>query len=145
MNQPEDLFELKIDETGRKSVYKIFRLSKLAFVMVILVEIIALYYSIRNFLRYRTSGTAKGEDYYYWELRIYTVYVIIYSLLAVLQFVLFLKFTQHAKRGIDLNNTVIFNRSFQWINKSLVVFLILAGLNVLYFISLIFFEPPVVN
>lgn len=146
MEGKDGLFEIKIDESGSKSLQLIYKLSKLVFWMVVLVEMAALFYTIRNYIRYRNNDTSfDGGAYYYWELRIYTVYVIIYSLLALLQFFYFFSFSQQAKRSMELNNAPAFNSSFRLLYKSVMVFLVLTVLNILYFISLIFFEPPALN
>lgn len=146
MKEQHDLFDIKIDEGGRKSLKSVFRISRLVFWMVAIVEVAALFYTIRNYLRYKNTGSSFGDtSYYYWGLRIYTGYVIVYSLLALLQFFYFFSFSQQAKRNIELNNALAFNNSFKWLYKSLLVFLALTVLNILYFLSLILFEPPAGN
>jgi hypothetical protein len=141
MEKKEDLFDLKLDQEGRSNLSKVFRLTKLSFWASILVELFILFHALRNYLLNRDFGVSDDENrIYYWELRIYTGYIIIFSSLVILQGYYFLKFARQAKQSVELNDTYSFNRSFAWVRKSLVIGIILIFFNALYFLQLFYWE-----
>ena len=138
MEEKDDLFERKINETGRNTLQKIFILRRLVFWATITAETLILVYTFINYFRYRDYGMNDGNSTFFWTTRIYTIYVIIYSMLMVLQAYYFLNFGKQAKRSIELNDAYSFNQCFTWIRRALIAGLVLIFVDALYFIQLFF-------
>lgn len=131
MNEKDDIFEIRVDENGKRTVSRIYPLMKLVFWLGLAVEIIILVGGAINYFRLRNIRFDITPGYY-WYLRIYTAYLIIVSGLMILQSVYFLKFTRQAHESIKINDSFGFNNSFAWVYKSLRIALIAIVINGLF-------------
>ncbi len=133
MDNKEDIFDIRVNEDGKKLVNRIYQLVVVCFWIGLAVEAIILVSGAINYFRYRdiTFIVDKG---YYWYLRIYTVYIILFSALTILQSVYFLNFTKQAQQSIRINDSHGFNHSFIWMYKSLKITLVCIIINGLFFI-----------
>lgn len=137
MDNKDDIFEVRVDENGKKTVSHIYPLMKLVFWTGIVVEVIILVSGAINYVRNRDI-TLDMDRGYYWYLRTYIVYLIIVSGLGILQSIYFLKFTRQAQESIKINDSFGFNQSFTWMYKSLRITLIIMVINGLFFLYDIF-------
>lgn len=138
MSEEKELFQVEVNGEGVQYIRRIYRLSKVLFVAGILVEMIILYFATRNYIRNRNI-TEVEDPFYYWDLRIYSVYVLLYFFLFILQMVYFFEFTRQAHKAITAGEAQLFNRSFKWLYKNMQVAAVLLVLNALfYFYSLLY-------
>ena len=133
MEKQEDIFEIRVNENGKENISHIYPLMKLVFWVGLAVEIIILVNALINYSRYRNFKFDINRGYHLY-MRIYTIYIIVISVLVVLQSFYFLKFTGQAHESIKTNDNTRFNNSFSWMYKSLWMALIAIIVNGLFYL-----------
>ena len=122
-----DIFDIQVNENGKRTVNQIYSLVKIVFCVGLAVQIIILVNGAISY--FRLQGT-KFINFLY--LRTYTAYLIFVTILMIFQLVYFLKFSRQAHESIKINDSIGFNNSFTWMYKSLKIALIAITVNGLF-------------
>jgi hypothetical protein len=135
MVNQENIFDIQVNENGKRTVSQIYSLVKIIFWVGLAVQIIILVNGVISYFRLRDT---KFINFLY--LRIYTAYLIFVAILVIFQLFYSLKFSRQAHESIKANDSIGFNNSFTWIFKSLKIGLITISLNGLFFLYTIIFQ-----
>jgi hypothetical protein len=127
-NVKPDLFEIKINQTGVDYVRKLFRVSGIIYFLIIAASLLHLFLNVRSIVR-NSNIQVTGWDAIRMKLIQYIWMVTIFgNLIAVLYY---LKGIRLLNYGIQNDNEILFNRSFKYILRNAVFFIMIVILNLI--------------
>lgn len=124
----EELFEIKLDETGKKLLTRISRWASILYICCVLTcifDLINAYLGIKSFLKYAD----KYDDYMRFSVSFNIIFLIIYAVLLPMQAYYFLSFSRNARKAMQYEDSIGFNSSFKWLLKHIIIASILFTLN----------------
>lgn len=124
----EELFEIKLDETGKKLLIRISRWAKFLYICCVLTcifDLINAYLGIKSFLKYAD----RYDDYMRFSVSFNIIFLIIYAVLLPIQAYYFLSFSRKASKAMQYEDSIGFNNSFKWLLKNIITASILFTLN----------------
>lgn len=124
----EELFQIKLDETGKKLLTRISRWASFLYICCVLTcifDLINAYLAIKAFLKYSDGY----EDYMKFSVSFNIIFLIIYAVLLPIQAYYFLSFSRKARKAIQYEDSFSFNNSFKWLLKHVIIAIILFTLN----------------
>ena len=124
----EELFEIKLDENGKKLLIRISRWAGLLYICCVLTCVFDLfnaYLGIKSFLK-NVDGY---NDYLKFSVSFNIIFLIIYAVLLPIQAYYFISFSRKARKAIQYEDSIGFNHSFQWLLKHVITASILFTLN----------------
>jgi hypothetical protein len=116
-----DLFEIRINETSKKIIRKIYPLISISFILNILLALIIICISIYSFREYDHSINGSPKRLY---LFIYPFYSIVYSIIATVGGYFYFLFLKKLKWSVVNSDENAFNSSFKYVYRNAVLFLI---------------------
>ena len=137
--QNQDIFKVEINEDAVNSFQRIYKIVRLIFWLTIVVELLIALVASRNFFLYRDLSV-EDDPAYYWGIRIYLTYSVIFLFLAFFQSFFFLKFAGKAKNSLKTGDSALFSKSLTWLYRSLYFGLTMVIFNGIYFVYSLFFE-----
>jgi hypothetical protein len=139
MENEENIFTVSVNEEGKSGFLRIFRITRLLFVLSVIVEALFLFYALYRYFLLKDIPSSENA-FLFWNVRIYVVYISIYVLLMLLQYYFFLKFAGKARKSILNSDSILFNQSVGWLYKSLKLAFLLYLLNFFIVVFYLFFE-----
>lgn len=124
----EELFEIKLDETGKRLLIRISRWARFLYICCVLTcifDLINAYLGIKSFFKYADSY----DDYMKFSVSFNIIFLIIYAVLLPVQAYYFLSFSRNGHKAILYEDSIGFNKSFKWLLKHVIIASILFALN----------------
>lgn len=124
----EELFEIKLDETGKRLLLRVNFWARFLYVCTLLTcvfDLINAYLGIKSFFK-----NADGyNDYLKFSVSLNIIFLTIYAVLLPIQAYYFLSFSRNARKAIRYEDSIGFNNSFKWLLKHVITASILFTLN----------------
>lgn len=124
----EELFEIKLDETGKKLLIRISRWARFLYVCTLLTCVFDLtmaYLGLKSLLKYDYYNFAYQKFYISFNI----IFLIIYAILLPLQAYFFFTFSRKTRKAIQYEDSIGFNNSIKWLLKHVITASILFTLN----------------
>ncbi len=124
----EELFQIKLDETGKNLLIRISRWARFLYVCCVLTcifDLVNAYLGIKTFLKYADNY----DDYMRFSVIFNIIFLIIYAVLLPAQAYYFLSFSRKARKAIQYEDSFSFNNSFKWLLKHVIIASLLFTLN----------------
>ena len=115
-----NIFEIRINETGKKYIHKFYRLGTSIFVINIILNLVFLVTEIYNLVEILSQPDADENLY----LIIFPVFYIIYTVFAFLGVYYYVIFSRKINAGIVNYNEFGLNLSFRYLYLNALIFLI---------------------
>jgi hypothetical protein len=131
----ENLFELSLNEQGKKYLFRLVFWTKAFYACCILTcifDIINSYFSFKEYARYSDSYPS---DFVRAQVFISTCFLAVYGVLLVIQSYFFYRFAKQSKRAIDYQSSADFSSSFNWLLKHCIIAAALFLVNTIWAMS----------
>jgi hypothetical protein len=124
---PDNIFEVKLDETGKSYIRKIYKLSGLLLFGGLILTVFLGIIQIVRFIKHNQSN-ASGL----WPnliLKVYPFINFVLLILNIIALVYYFKFSKGLAKSIADDNPVRFNNSFKYLYSSIVLNLLVVALS----------------
>ncbi len=124
----EELFQIKLDETGKNLLIRIRQWARFLYICCVLTcffDLINAYLGIKSFLKY----TDRYDDYMKFSVIFNIIFLFIYAILLPIQAYYFFSFSRKASKAMQYEDSIGFNHSFKWLLKHIITAGILFTLN----------------
>jgi len=127
--EDSDLFQVRLNDQGKKYIQKFATISYSMLVLVIFGSVVAIYWDIKILLmRASLSPNYPGFTRTFYDMA-YPYISMIFSLLAVIGNIYYLRFPRTLLHSIKINDEFGVNQSFKLLFKSALIFLLWLFLN----------------
>lgn len=123
MQNESDLFEIRINEQGKKFIRRFVAISYTIMVLVFFESAISIYWTIRILVT-KPADVAYSEYLTTLYDRVYPYLSILFSLMAVVSNFYYIRFPRVLLRSIELNDESGANRAFNLLFKGALIFLL---------------------
>jgi len=138
MNQsPEtDFFEIKLSSQGAAFLLRLYKATRWLFTLVIilsaflLIGAVARYFTLQRYYNQRSLKVYQGI--------ISPVYTVVVTILSLFQVYYYFHFSRTCKKGIEQQQTDLFNSSFKWLFRNTVLACFILVLQIIFFVFDIF-------
>lgn len=120
----DDLFEIKIDETGKAYIRRLVKIAIACFIFSMIWGSIVIMWSIRDAYLYRDYEVSGKNTFFLYRMQPYIVIVL--NILMVLGNYFYVKFFRRLKSGIDTNDSALFNKAFTHLITNAFLFIVSA-------------------
>src|SRR5262245_23503458 len=107
-----DLFEIRVNETSKKFVRKVYPLVSISFIVNILWAILIIGLSVSSFINYFSLKLSGGNIYFF---IITPVFSIVHSIIAILGGYYYFLFIKKMKQGINNSDGEAYNLAFKYV------------------------------
>jgi uncharacterized membrane protein YcgQ (UPF0703/DUF1980 family) len=121
-SQPESsLFEIRVNENGKSYIRKFLKLIVPGLIFFGLTFIIGLFASVRYIiLSYSTTNSLKIPL----TVRVTYFFEVLTSVVNLLAIIFYMRFAYALKKGLAKNDEELFNRSFRYLSRNALLFLV---------------------
>ena len=140
MEQESDnnLFEVKLDETGKKYIHKMYRLVVLALIGITIISLTSGILEVHRIIEYADSNVSSLWSYLI--LRVHPVINLVIIIVNVVAITYYYKFGKGISSSIDDDNPIRFNDSFRLLYRNVVVSLVALALNIASYVIVVVVE-----
>ncbi|MEO8405000.1 MAG: hypothetical protein ABI480_10405 [Chitinophagaceae bacterium] len=133
-----NLFEVKLDETGRRYIRKLYRLLTLILIGFTIISIAAGVIQIHRIIRYADKSIVGLLPNLILGVEpMVSLFLIFINAIAL---VYYYKFAKTISSGVDDDNPIRFNESFKFLYRNVLVNMVSLVLNIVAYIIVLIFE-----
>jgi len=125
----EELFEIKLDETGRNLLVRISRWTRFLYICSLLTCIFDFIVAGIIFNSFSKYSSGINSSFLTFILRLDILFLVTYAVLLPLQAYYFFVFSGKSRKSMQYEDSIGFNQSFKWLLRHAVIAAILFCLN----------------
>jgi hypothetical protein len=116
-----DLFEMRVNETSKKIIWKTYPLISITIIVNILLSLILIFISAYS-LRHRDATAI--DSLWDWYLLVYPFYMIVYTIIATVGGYYYFLFIKKMRKALIDSDEQGYNLSFMYVYRNVVLFMI---------------------
>lgn len=127
MNNPtEELFEIKLTPQGANNILRTFKIVQWTLILGIIYSGCYLFLDLSRYVQYYSKYDTGDDIVLFVQLRIEPLFMAFVTILSIVQIVYYFNFIKLCKKGIDTQQSDLFNQSFTWMLKNAIVMFVTA-------------------
>lgn len=116
-----DLFEIRVNETSKKIIRRIYPLISITIIVNILLSLILVFISAYSLRRREATAINSLWD---WYLLVYPFYMIVYTIIATLGGYFYFLFIKRMRKAVINADEQAYNLSFKYVYRNVILFMI---------------------